>query len=76
MIFPVRCFTCGKLIADRWIAYEKKMQETYAEQGGGKRAVEITTEFSYTNQALDELGVVRGCCRRMFLGHVDMESKL
>ncbi|MES1907257.1 MAG: DNA-directed RNA polymerase II subunit L [Cercozoa sp. M6MM] len=27
MIIPVRCFTCGKLVGDKWEAYEKLMQE-------------------------------------------------
>ncbi len=26
MIIPVRCFTCGKVIADKWIEYEKQVQ--------------------------------------------------
>lgn len=27
MIIPVRCFTCGKLIADKWERYIKMKQE-------------------------------------------------
>ncbi|MCL5788422.1 MAG: DNA-directed RNA polymerase subunit N [Candidatus Marsarchaeota archaeon] len=25
MLFPVRCFTCGKVVADKWEAYSKRV---------------------------------------------------
>ncbi len=49
-MFPVRCFTCGAVIAHYWDEYSKKLEE-------GKSPKE----------ALDELGIDRYCCRRMFL---------
>jgi DNA-directed RNA polymerase subunit N (RpoN/RPB10) len=27
MIIPVRCFTCGKVVADKWRAYELRTKE-------------------------------------------------
>ena len=27
MIIPVRCFTCGKVLADKWEYYDKKVKE-------------------------------------------------
>ena len=27
MIIPVRCFTCGSLIADRWDEYKKRIED-------------------------------------------------
>lgn len=38
MIIPVRCFTCGKLIADKWEPYVKMKRE-------GKPTKEIWTEL-------------------------------
>lgn len=49
-MFPVRCFTCGAVIAHHWEEYSQKLKE-------GKSPKE----------ALDELGIERYCCRRMFL---------
>jgi len=49
-MFPVRCFTCGKVIGHLWEEYKAKLEE-------GKTPKE----------ALDELGIERYCCRRMFL---------
>lgn len=62
MIIPVRCYTCGKVIADKWRAYEKR---TKTEDGKDKGAPEKA-------KVLDELGLKRICCRRMFIANVDV----
>lgn len=55
MIIPVRCFTCGALIADKWNKFSERVAR-------GEDPAKV----------LDELGVRRYCCRRMFLSHVDL----
>jgi DNA-directed RNA polymerase subunit N len=49
MIIPIRCFTCGKLIADKWEKYEELVKE------GTKPAEEI----------FKEIGITRFCCKRI-----------
>lgn len=61
MIIPVRCFTCGKLIADKWEYYSKRVDKE-ADIDKGK--------------LLDELKIIRMCCRRHILGHVDLIDKI
>ena len=58
-MIPIRCFTCGKLIAHKW---EQYCQET---NNGTSR-----------QDALEIIGFQRYCCRRMFLGHVDITDQL
>ncbi|MBD3350916.1 MAG: DNA-directed RNA polymerase subunit N [Candidatus Lokiarchaeota archaeon] len=41
MIIPIRCFTCGKLIADKWEDYRRMKIE-------GKSADEIFKELGIT----------------------------
>lgn len=53
MEFPVRCFTCGSVIGDKYEDYKK-----LSPQGADK--------------ALDQLGVKRYCCRRMFVSFVEI----
>jgi len=55
MMFPIRCFTCGKVIGHLWEEYIRRVNE--GEDPG---------------KVLDELGVKRYCCRRMFLSHVEI----
>ncbi|HYA22076.1 MAG TPA: DNA-directed RNA polymerase subunit N [Thermoproteota archaeon] len=49
MIVPVRCFTCGKVIGDKY----KEFLVRTKEKGEDPEAV------------LDSLGLKRVCCRRM-----------
>ena len=56
MMVPVRCFTCGKVIAEHWPEYESRVLE------GDEEASVV----------LDELGLRRHCCRRMFVSHKDL----
>ncbi|KAJ0973199.1 hypothetical protein J5N97_021158 [Dioscorea zingiberensis] len=58
MIIPVRCYTCGKVIGNKWEPYIDLLQADYSE-----------------GDALDALGLVRYCCRRMLLTHVDLIEK-
>lgn len=73
MIIPVRCFTCGKVLADKWLYYEKKCIEMEKEQekDGQKENVKYF-EKHFKKDILDELGLDRYCCRRHMLGHVDL----
>lgn len=54
MIFPVRCFTCGAVIGDKWEEFKERVSRG---ESPGK--------------VLDDLGVKRYCCRRMFLSHIE-----
>jgi len=60
MLIPVRCFTCGNVIGNKWETYRSLIED----QG-------ITP-----NVALDMLGLRRYCCRRMLLTHVDLIDRM
>ena len=36
MIIPIRCVTCGKVLADKWLAYEKEVNAYLAEEKLGR----------------------------------------
>jgi DNA-directed RNA polymerase subunit N (RpoN/RPB10) len=38
MIIPVRCFTCGKVLADKWEAYVRRCREAGQGTGNGTDA--------------------------------------
>lgn len=58
MEFPIRCFTCGSVAADKYEDYRNGIKE------------------KNPDVVLDELGVSRFCCRRMFLAHVDIINQV
>ena len=59
MIFPVRCFTCGKVIGHLWEEFKSRVDR--GEDPG---------------KVLDELGIKKQCCRRMFISHIDMIDEI
>jgi len=85
MIIPVRCFTCGKTLADKWDWYEEEVQKLIKQHEETatkpkkvtKKEKELEESLVYfdeikTGPILDKLGLSRYCCRRHMLGHVDM----
>ncbi len=88
MIVPIRCFTCGKPIPlDKWHSYLEmiseeergttvtRLGETTVRPFGQKRELDekdITPEYV----ALNLLGIRKMCCRRMYLGTIDIFEKL
>ena len=71
MIIPLKCFTCGKVLGDKWNFYQKEIQKVSSEDSVlnvNAKTLQQTKE----GKALDALGLKRYCCRRMFLSHVDM----
>jgi DNA-directed RNA polymerase subunit N (RpoN/RPB10) len=58
-MIPVRCFTCNKVIGNKWEKFKKQLE-------AGKDR----------NSTFIELGLSRYCCKRMFLGHVELIDKL
>jgi DNA-directed RNA polymerase subunit N len=56
MMMPVRCFSCGAVVADKWEEYDKR----------------VNREKEDASKVLDDLGVKRYCCRRMFISNVEL----
>ncbi len=74
MIVPIRCFTCNKLIADKYDYY----LEEYAKLEKKKIDSDIDdTDYKYfsnihSKEILDNLGLTRYCCRRMLISTSDL----
>ena len=66
VIIPVRCFTCGKVIAPLYDEYKKRYIEYKKVLDAGEKPKETPEKI------LDDLGLDRYCCRRMIISHVDL----
>lgn len=72
MIIPVKCFTCGKVLADKYLYYKritKKKDKNETIYFTKESEIKKTPE----GLALDKLGLNKMCCRRHMLSHVDIE---
>lgn len=72
MIIPVRCFTCGKIIADKVDYYNTEVEKL--KNSGKKNTDEMYKDFEkiHSKEILDNLGLTRYCCRRNLISNVDL----
>ncbi len=59
MMIPVRCFTCGKIVGDKWEEYDRRVKS-------GEKVSKV----------LDDLGLIRYCCRRMLISNVEIIDEI
>ena len=77
MIIPIKCFTCGTVLADKYRYYceevrKRKMNRDLVVD----KVVYLTKNYSQKTaegEVLDELLLKKMCCRRHMLTHVDIE---
>jgi|UniRef100_A0A6C0BGU1 DNA-directed RNA polymerase I, II, and III subunit RPABC5 len=77
MIIPIRCMNCGNVLADKWLFYQQKVKEL---RGSNEikpiymdgQTVPKTAEL----EVLNKLGLMRYCCRKHMLTHVDLIDKI
>lgn len=84
MIIPVKCFTCGMLLADKYRFYQTEVRKRKLANKSSKddnyenidKVMYLTKEFhekTSEGEVLDELNLKKMCCRRHMLTHVDIE---
>jgi len=60
MLIPVRCFSCNKIIGDKFEFFTKEKDK----------------EKESNKKLLDDLGLNRYCCRRHMISTVDLMDKI
>lgn len=56
MMIPIRCFSCGQVVGDKWDEFNARVNQKKEDSG----------------KVLEDLGVKRYCCRRMLISHIDL----
>mgnify|MGYP001493941949 FL=1 len=77
MIIPVKCFTCGKVLANKYRYFQEQVRKNKKDNNLDEDSVIYLTKENTSKTAegkvLDELQLTRMCCRRHMLTHVDIE---
>lgn len=77
MIIPVKCFTCGNVLADKYRYFLEEVRRIKIANGLQVENVVYLTpkhiEKTAEGTVLDNLGLRNVCCRRHMLTHVDIE---
>jgi DNA-directed RNA polymerase subunit N (RpoN/RPB10) len=72
MIIPVRCFTCGRVMADVSDYYEREKEKLLLEDNKVNDPLYKNFDKIHTKEILDNLGLRRYCCRRNLISNIDM----
>ena len=76
MIIPVRCYTCSKVIADKYEYYQKRVAELKRKENQIDKPSVINMNVdevkkTVEGRVLDDMGLTRLCCRKIMLSHID-----
>jgi DNA-directed RNA polymerase I, II, and III subunit RPABC5 len=76
MLIPVKCVTCGKVIANKYMIYLEEVKQRKTSKNMEHDSIEYldTSKIKKTieGEVMDELGLNDICCRRHVLTHVDI----
>jgi DNA-directed RNA polymerase I, II, and III subunit RPABC5 len=76
MLIPVKCFTCGKVIGDKYNYYLKEIIQRKGESTYNHEDIQYLDETrmdkTIEGEILDQLKMTDMCCRRHFLTHVNI----
>ena len=77
MIIPVKCFTCGNVIAHKYEYYLSEVRRLKMSRGmDTEKVIYLTNEYIHKTpegEVMDKLKLHKMCCRRHLLTHLDIE---
>jgi DNA-directed RNA polymerase subunit N (RpoN/RPB10) len=80
MIIPIKCVTCGNVLADKYRYFLENVRKAKQEKSVGGISINKTVYLTKENvnkteegEVLDALGLFDPCCRMRLLTHVDIE---
>ena len=77
MLIPIKCFTCGNVLADKYRYYLEQVRKRKLSENENINDViyltKLNTDKTPEGEVMDELNLHKYCCRRHMLTHVDIE---
>ena len=76
MIIPVKCFSCGKVLANKYRYYEQEVRRLKSAMNDVNAVTYLTPETNdkaVEGLTMDKLKLDKICCRRHMLTHVEIE---
>lgn len=77
MIIPVRCLSCGKVLADKYEYFKEEVAKIKAKEEIPNNELstidvnEKEVRKTIEGHVLDDLGIVKECCRLCILTHIE-----
>ena len=81
MIIPIRCYTCGKLLADKYEYYESELLRKKLAMNTTEDPLVININApdikkTIAGEIMDELGLIRICCRKVMLTSINIIDEI
>jgi DNA-directed RNA polymerase subunit N len=81
MIIPVRCMTCGKMLADKFEYYERELlrKKLALNTDADPLVININVQDlkkTIAGEIMDELGLHRLCCRKTMLTSINIIDEI
>jgi DNA-directed RNA polymerase I, II, and III subunit RPABC5 len=78
MIVPIKCVTCGNVLANKYRYYIEQVRKKKMEKGQAvTKVIYYNKDMQHTTtpeaEVMDALKLHNVCCRRVMLTHVDVE---
>ena len=77
MLIPIKCFTCGMVLGDKYRYYQEEVRKKKINKDMEvEKVVYLTkdnTDKTPEGEVMDKLGLNKYCCRRHMLTHVDIQ---
>jgi DNA-directed RNA polymerase subunit N (RpoN/RPB10) len=81
MLIPPRCYTCSKLLADKYEYYQSELLRKKLAMNTTEdpliiniNAVDIIKTIA--GETMDELGLIRICCRKVMLTSINIIDEI
>ena len=77
MLIPIRCYSCGKTLANKYNYYQnellrKKLAMNTTEDPLIININALDIKKSIAGEIMDELGLVRACCRKVIMSSINI----
>ena len=76
MIIPVKCYSCGKVLGNKYRFYEREVRRLKDATNDVNTVTYLTpdnTDKTHEGIVMDKLNLDKICCRRHMLTHVEIE---
>ena len=76
MIIPIKCFTCGNVLANKYLFYLQEVSKLKLAKDEKNDKIQYFTKTTLDKycegEVLDKLQLTKQCCLRHMLTHVDI----
>ena len=86
MLIPIKCYTCGKILADKYLYYKKELirkELAFKADENNKNKdpsmIDISVDdvkMAPAGEIMDELGLDRICCRKVMMTSIDIIEEI